>query len=100
MLNCHSLPHSYAHLLKFSNKTYRLRSTLWSDDSIVISGSEDGRIIAWDTVDARVLSELWHDESLKTLHGNKRNVISSVIECPARREWASAGGDGMFSSCN
>jgi mitogen-activated protein kinase organizer 1 len=65
---------------------------------MVLSGSEDGRILVWDTIDSKVIYELWHDESMKTSQNSKRNIIGSVAECPARNEWASAGGDGTFYS--
>jgi len=80
----------------FTNTSYRLRSTLALNDSIALSGSEDGRIIAWDVVEGRVICEVWHDKARKDESVNpKRKVISSVVECPARNEWCSAGGDGV-----
>jgi len=78
----------------FSNTNYRLRSTLCSHDSVVLSGSEDGRIIAWDLLEGNVQHELWHDESVEGTKGTKRSVVGAVTECPARNEWCSAGGDG------
>jgi mitogen-activated protein kinase organizer 1 len=82
--------------VQFSNTNYRLRSTLGSHDSVVLSGSEDGRIIAWDLLEGNVLHELWHDESMEGAKGSKRSVVGVVTECPVRDEWCSAGGDGMF----
>lgn len=83
--------------MQFENKNYRLRSTLCENDSMVLSGSEDGRIFAWDTVKATVIHQLWHDESMRLSEASKRKVISSVKVCPTRREWCSAAGDGKFS---
>jgi len=82
---------------EFENKNYRLRSKLFENDSMVLSGSEDGRIFAWDTVNAKVIHQLWHDEGMKNSEASKRKVISSVKVCPTRREWCSAAGDGTVA---
>lgn len=83
----------------FANTSYRLRSSLAANDALVISGTEDGRIIAWDILAATVVHELWHVDSAKDGVINKKNVVSTVKECLVRDEWCSAGGDGemLFS---
>jgi hypothetical protein len=69
---------------------------LCENDSTVLSGSEDGRIFAWDTVTAKLTHQLWHDESMQKSEASKRKVVSSVKVCPTRREWCSAAGDGKW----
>jgi mitogen-activated protein kinase organizer 1 len=75
----------------FANETYRIRSTLGMNDSVVISGSEDGRVYVWDLVDGKVLHTLGHAQ---TAGSAKKDVVSAVAFCDSRREWCSAGGDG------
>lgn len=67
------------------NKDYRIRSTLAFADSTMISGSEDGRIYAWDLLSGDVLEKL-------DGHGGK--VASDVACNAARKEWATGGIDG------
>ena len=67
-----------------------------SNDSVVISGSEDGRIFAWDVLEGKVFHKLQQDDQAKDQQPGKKSVISAVCECPVRKEWASAGGDGML----
>lgn len=69
-----------------TNKDYRIRSTLGMADSVVISGSEDGKLYAWDLLEGKVVSTI--DEA----HGGK--VASAVAVNGVKREWASAGADG------
>lgn len=69
------------------NKDYRIRSTLALADSTVISGSEDGRVYAWDLLSGDVLEKL-------DAHEGK---VASAVACnPAHREWATGGIDGEF----
>jgi mitogen-activated protein kinase organizer 1 len=76
---------------QYKNTEYRIRSALGMSDSVVLSGSEEGTIIAWDLVDGKVIGEFRHTASI----GNgKKDVISAVAVCKRRREWCSAGGDG------
>jgi hypothetical protein len=63
-----------SHKCQFQNQNYRLRSTLSSDDSMALSGSEDGRILVWDTINSKVIHELWHDDSMKVAQNSKRNI--------------------------
>lgn len=70
-----------------TNKDYRIRSCLGVADSVVISGSEDGCIYAWDLLEGKVLEKL-------EAHGGK--VVSAVACNSAKKEWASAGVDGEF----
>ena len=68
-----------------TNKDYRIRSCLGLADSVVISGSEDGQLYAWDLLEGKVV------EKLKA-HGGK---VASAVACnSARKEWVSAGVDG------
>ncbi|MCJ1480546.1 hypothetical protein MMC06_000701 [Schaereria dolodes] len=68
-----------------TNKEYRIRSCLGMADAVVVSGSEDGEIYAWDLLEGKVI------EKLKAHDGK---VASAVAFNAARSEWASAGVDG------
>lgn len=68
-----------------TNTDYRIRSCLGLGDSVVMSGSEDGKLYTWDLLDGKVLETL-------SAHGDK--VASAVSCCSSRKEWASAGTDG------
>ncbi|KAL8923067.1 MAG: hypothetical protein Q9172_003313, partial [Xanthocarpia lactea] len=70
------------------NTEYRIRSCLGLADSIVISGSEDGKIYIWDLLEGKVVESL-------AAHNGK--VASAVSCCSPRKEWASAGTDGTVS---
>ncbi|KAM0803290.1 WD40-repeat-containing domain protein [Usnea florida] len=71
-----------------TNKNYRIRSCLGMADSVVISGSEDGKLYAWDLLGGKVI------ESFEA-HGGK---VSSAVACNGvKKEWASAGVDGTVS---
>lgn len=78
---------------QYVNTSYRIRSSLGMNDSVVISGSEDGTIFIWDLLEGHVISKLRHVE-ISTIGHTKNHVVSAVSFCPARKEWASAGGDG------
>jgi mitogen-activated protein kinase organizer 1 len=67
------------------NKDFRMRSCLGLADSVVVSGSEDGHLYAWDLLQGSVV------ERIKA-HGGK--VVSAVAFNQAQKEWASAGTDG------
>ena len=68
-----------------TNKDYRIRSCLGLADAVVISGSEDGQLYAWNLLEGKVI------EKLKA-HGGK---VASAVACNgAGKEWASAGVDG------
>lgn len=89
------------------NNDYRIRSTLAFADSVVISGSEDGQIYAWDLLSGDVVERLhpWSgDDDAREGEGesggkekDKRKVASAVACSPAQRQWASAGVNGEFS---
>jgi len=81
----------------FVNEKYRIRSTLGAGDVFILSGSENGEIFIWDLLGGSVKHRLRHDPASehKSTAG-KEDVISAVAYCPTRKEWASAGGDGMF----
>lgn len=68
-----------------TNQDYRIRSCLGLADAVVVSGSEDGQIYAWDLLEGRVIEKLG-------AHDGK--VASAVAFNAARKEWASAGVDG------
>ncbi|KAI4097419.1 MAG: hypothetical protein LQ339_006737 [Xanthoria mediterranea] len=70
------------------NTDYRIRSCLGLADSIVISGSEEGKIYVWDLLEGKLAETL-------TAHDGK--VASAVSCCSPRKEWASAGTDGTVS---
>ncbi|KAF2800407.1 WD40 repeat-like protein [Melanomma pulvis-pyrius CBS 109.77] len=86
----------------FVNTELRVRSTLGLNDSVVLSGSDDGMVFAWDLLEGECLHKFRHSE-MRELKGarnvngerkGKKDVVSAVAFCGARREWASAGGDG------
>ncbi|KAL8759128.1 MAG: hypothetical protein Q9184_003719 [Pyrenodesmia sp. 2 TL-2023] len=68
-----------------SNENYRIRSCLGLGDTVVISGSEDGKVYVWNLLKGQVLG-------LLSAHGGK--VASAVTSTSARKEFASAGVDG------
>ena len=72
------------------NIAYRIRSCLGLADSVVVSGSEDGSLYAWDVLEGKVV------EKIEGTHGGK--VASAVAwnSNRGRQEWASAGTDGVF----
>jgi mitogen-activated protein kinase organizer 1 len=82
----------------YENKSHRLRSTLGLNDAVVISGSEDGQIFVWDLLEGNVIHRLKHGDERAAGHGTSRSkrTVSAVAFCPARKEWASAGGDGKL----
>ena len=67
-----------------TNTDYRIRSCFGLGDSVVISGSEDGHIYAWDLLEGKVIDKV-------RAHNGK--VASAVAFNHARKEWASAGVD-------
>ena len=68
-----------------TNNVYRIRSMLAFSDSVVLSGSEDGKLYAWDMLDNNVIAEM---------AAHKSKVTSAVACATGRREWASGGVDG------
>jgi mitogen-activated protein kinase organizer 1 len=85
----------------FVNKDLRVRSTLGLNDSVVLSGSDNGMIFVWDILGGDCLHRFKHSE-MREIEGTgimagqtgKKDVVSAVAFCNTRREWASAGGDG------
>ncbi|KAL8890899.1 MAG: hypothetical protein Q9215_001976 [Flavoplaca cf. flavocitrina] len=71
-----------------TNTDYRIRSSLGLGDSIVVSGSEDGKIYIWDVLEGKMV---------ETMIAHERKVASAVSCCNSRKEWASAGTDGEES---
>ena len=92
---------------QFNNNQYRVRSDFGLKDSIVISGDESGKIYIWDLLEGKFLRKLNHQNNVERqkptttdLEGGYRsaaNVISCVTFCRARKEWASAAGDGNLT---
>lgn len=70
------------------NKDFRIRSCLGMADSVVISGSEDGHLFAWDLLEGTMIAKL-------DAHDGK--VASAVAFNKARMEWASAGVNGQIA---
>ncbi|KAL8849571.1 MAG: hypothetical protein Q9221_005445 [Calogaya cf. arnoldii] len=68
-----------------ANTEYRIRSCLGLADSIVISGSEQGKLYVWDLLEGQII---------ETLAAHDGKVASAVSCCSPRKEWASAGTDG------
>jgi mitogen-activated protein kinase organizer 1 len=68
-----------------SNKDYRIRSVLGMADSVVVSGSEDGKLYAWDLLDGTIIEKL---------EAHEGKVVSAVACNGTKKEWASAGTDG------
>lgn len=71
------------------NEDYRVRSCLGLGDAVVLSGSEDGNIFAWDIASGGVIARV------EGVHGGK--VVSSVAWNGRKQEWASAGTDGRWN---
>jgi mitogen-activated protein kinase organizer 1 len=84
----------------FVNTELRVRSTLGLNDSVVVTGSDDGMVFVWDLLEGEVLHKFRHSE-MKEGKGagrsgekGKKDFVGAVAFCERRREWASAGGDG------
>jgi len=85
---------SYKHT-GYINTTYRIRSTLTAKDSVVLSGSEDGYIYAWDVVSGEMLQRVDHYAAQEpATTRNSKRVVSAVAQKKRDTEWASASGDG------
>lgn len=67
-----------------TNTDFRIRSCLGLGDAVVISGSEDGYIYAWDLLEGKVI---------KSLKAHDGKVVSAVAFNHIRKEWVSAGVD-------
>lgn len=67
------------------NKEYRIRSCLAMQDSMIISGSEDGKIYAWDLLTGNIVT---------TIDAHEGKVASAVTWNRGKKEWASAGTNG------
>jgi mitogen-activated protein kinase organizer 1 len=85
----------------FVNKDLRVKSTLGLNDSVVLSGSDDGMVFAWDIMGDSCMHRFKHSE-MREVHGkglvsqtnSKKEIVSAVAFCKTRREWISGGGDG------
>ena len=80
----------------YTNKTYRIRSTLGARDSIALSGSEDGWIYAWDVLSGRRLQRVRHGEEQPQNARSGKKVVSALSYNKKANQWASAGGDGRW----
>lgn len=78
----------------YTNTNYRIRSTLGANDALVISGSEDGYIYAWDIVSGDIVGKVKHNSKQAIDTKGSRKVVSAVAYHRRSDEWASAGGDG------
>ncbi|KAL8700043.1 MAG: hypothetical protein Q9201_005666 [Fulgogasparrea decipioides] len=67
------------------NTDFRIRSCLGLGDAVVISGSEDGKLRIWDSLEGKVL---------ETLAAHDGKVASAVTCNSSRKEFASTGADG------
>lgn len=56
-------------------------------DRCVVSGSENGTVMVWDTLEGTVLAKV------EGVHGDK--AVSCVVWNEKRGEWASGGSDGI-----
>ena len=84
------------------NKDYRIRSVFAAADALVISGSENGSVLVWDVLTGTVKHRLRHVQALLSegkgqgeADSSKRQVVTAVAWNQLRKQWASAGGDGM-----
>lgn len=85
----------------FVNKDLRVKSTLGLNDSVVLSGSDDGMVFAWDIMGDGCMHRFKHSEMCE-VHGkglvsqtnSKKDIVPTVAFCKTRREWISGGGDG------
>lgn len=84
----------------FLNAEYKVKSVLGLNDSVVVSGADNGMVYAWDLLEGEVLHRFSHTdmEEVKQKRVQKRasgkEVVGAVAFCNTRREWASGGGDG------
>ena len=56
-------------------------------DSVVISGSENGKLYAWDLLEGKVI---------ETMEAHEGKVASAVACNGVKKEWVSAGVDGKL----
>lgn len=85
----------------FVNRDLRVKSTLGLNDSVILSGSDDGMVFAWDIMGDECMHKFRHSE-MREVRGkgmvsqptSKKEIVSTVAFCKTRREWISGGGDG------
>lgn len=77
------------HYKGHTNTDFRIRSCLGFGDAAVFSGSEDGKVYVWDVLEGKVL---------ECLEAHEGKVASAVACNSVRKEFASAGVDGEFTS--
>jgi len=68
-----------------------------ANDGVVLSGSENGRVYAWDVLSGKVVQRLDH-YGAGDLAGmrSSRKVVSAVAARKKGDQWASASGDGTI----
>ena len=76
----------------FVNEGLRLRSGFAMGGANVVAGSEDGSVFVWDVLSGEVTAKLSHREGERST--GKKDAVSAVAWNQARKQWASAGGDG------
>ncbi|KAK9469707.1 WD40-repeat-containing domain protein [Lipomyces arxii] len=70
------------------NKEYRVRSCFGDNDVYVVSGSEDGKIYAWDIISGRIVHQLKTRED---------KVVACVAYHPKNSQMASGSSDGTIN---
>lgn len=70
------------------NSKYSLKATFMDDGSAIVGGSEDGKLLAWDLSNTRVLAEY---------ETSKPNHISVPLACAASKGLVAYGGIGNVS---
>ncbi|QIX02450.1 hypothetical protein AMS68_007967 [Peltaster fructicola] len=80
---------------EFRNDSYRTRSCLAMADASVIAGSENGSVCVWDVLSGELQHRLWHKQDQTASVNVKKDVVAAVAWNQMRKQWASAGGDGV-----
>ncbi|KAK7206346.1 nuclear mRNA splicing protein [Myxozyma melibiosi] len=80
------------------NSEYRARSCFGDNDVYVVSGSEDGRVFAWDLVSGRVVHELLAPVPKEA--GGERKKMGNVVSCvtfhPKKAQMVSCSTAGLI----
>ncbi|KAG5518675.1 hypothetical protein PMAC_002644 [Pneumocystis sp. 'macacae'] len=74
------------------NSEYRVRSCFGQIEKVVISGSEDGRICAWDLLEGKLIYQLQ-----STSKNSQRSCISCVAFHPKKNQMLSCGVNGEIA---
>ncbi|KAK9478119.1 WD40-repeat-containing domain protein [Lipomyces japonicus] len=73
------------------NSDFRVRSTFGDNDVYVVSGSENGKLLAWDLLSGRIVHEL---------RTHKDKLVSAVAYHPKNSQMVSCGADGTVQVWN